>query len=170
MGGSRVEYRGMALIVPETDSEWHGYFAAARDGRLVVRRCEGCGLLRYPPGAACPWCRALEWTWQAVRGRGTIYSYEIVVQAIQPGFKDWTPYPVVVVELDEQRGVPDPDDGVRLVTNLVTPDFAPEREDRVAIGARVEVCFQPLAPDFLLPQFRLSGEPPAGRLWQLPGA
>jgi uncharacterized OB-fold protein len=93
----------------------------------------------------------------------------IVVQAIQPGFRDWAPYPVVVVELDEQRGEPTPDDGIRLVTNLVTPDFQPEREERVAIGARVEVCFQPLGPDGALPQFRLSGESPAAPLWQLPG-
>jgi hypothetical protein len=93
----------------------------------------------------------------------------IVVQAIQPGFRDWAPYPVVVVELDEQRGEPAPDDGIRLVTNLVTREFEPEREERVAIGARVEVCFQPLGAGAALPQFRLSGEPSAGPLWQLPG-
>lgn len=163
-----VIYRGMALIVPETDSEWHGYFRAAREGRLVVRRCGDCGRLRYPPGAGCPWCASLAWTWTDVSGRGTIHSYIIVAQAIQPGFRDWAPYPIVVVELDEQRGTPAPDDGVRLVANLVTAAFVPEREDRVAIGARVAVCFQPIAADFALPQFRLSGEPPASPLWRLP--
>jgi len=76
---------------------------------------------------------------------------------------------VLVVELDEQRGAPTPDEGLRLVANLVTPDFRPEPEERVAIGARVEVCFQPLAPDFALPQFRLSAEPSAGRVWRFPG-
>ena len=157
----------MALIVPETDSEWHGYFAAARDGRLVVRRCEGCGLLRYPPGAACPWCRALEWTWQAVRGRGTIYSYEIVVHAIQPGFRDWAPYPVVLVELDEQRGQPTVDEALRIVANLVRPDFRPEAEENVAIGKRVRVVFQDLADEVALPQFTLTDEPLAGRVWRL---
>jgi uncharacterized OB-fold protein len=101
-----------------------------------------------------------------VSGRGVIHSYVIVVQAIQPGFRDWTPYPVVVVELDEQRGVPTPDDGIRLVTNLVTPDFEPEREERVAIGARVEVCFQRLGLDAALPQFRLTAEPSAAPLWR----
>ena len=165
----RVEYRGMALIVPRLDSEWHGYFEAAGAGRLVVQRCGDCGRLRYPPGAGCPWCAALAWSWAPVSGRGAIYSYEIVVHAIQPGFRDWTPYPVVVVELDEQRGEPAPDEGLRLVANLVTAELAPEREERVAIGARVEVCFQPVSPDFALPQFRLSGEPPAGRLWRFPG-
>jgi uncharacterized OB-fold protein len=104
-----------------------------------------------------------------VSGRGTIHTYVIVVQAIQPGFRDWAPYPVVVVELDEQRGEPAPDDGIRLVTNLVTPEFQPEAEERVAIGARVEACFQSIGPDLALPQFRLTGEPPAAPLWRLPG-
>jgi hypothetical protein len=159
----------MTLVVPENDSEWHGYFRGAGEGRLVVRRCGECGRLRYPPGAACPWCASLAWAWAPVSGRGTIYSYAIVVQAIQPGFRDWAPYPLVVVELDEQRGEPAPDDGVRLVANLVTADWTPEAEARVAIGARVEVWFQPLAPGLALPQFRLSGEPPAWPLWRLPG-
>ena len=164
-----VVYRGMALIAPETDSEWHGYFQAAREGRLVIRRCADCRRLRYPPGAGCPWCASLAWTWVTVSGRGTIHSYVIVVQAIQPGFRDWAPYPVVLIELDEQRGEPTADDGVRLIANLVTPEFQPEAEERVAIGARVEVCFQRIGPDAMLPQFRLTGEPPAAPLWRLPG-
>jgi len=168
MSDWRVEYRGMALILPEADSEWRGYFEAAGTGRLVVRRCGGCGLSRYPPGAGCPWCASLEWTWQPVSGRGTIYSYEIVVHAIQPGFREWAPYPVVIVELDEQRGVPTPDDGLRLVANLLTEGGAPAPEAEVQIGARVEVLFQPVTPELALPQFRLSGEPAAGRLWRLP--
>ena len=53
-------------------------------------------------------------------GKGTIYSYEIVVQAIQPGFRDWAPYPVVLVELDEQRGEPSPDEAIRIIANLST--------------------------------------------------
>jgi len=168
VGSLRVEYRGMALIVPENDSEWHGYFQAAREGRLVLRRCESCGLLRYPPGAGCPWCQALEWTWQAVSGHGTIYSYEIVVHAIQPGFKEWAPYPIVVVELDEQRGTPTPDEALRIIGNLVTPDFKAEAESKVAIGKRVRVVFQDLSSDFALPQFTLTDEPSIGRVWSLP--
>jgi uncharacterized OB-fold protein len=158
----------MALIVLETDSEWHGYFQAAREGRLVIRRCADCQRLRYPPGAGCPWCASLVWTWTPVSGRGTIHSYVVVVQAIQPGFRDWAPYPVVVVELDEQRGEPTPDDGIRIVTNLVTSGFEPEPEERVAIGARVDVCFQPIGAGWTLPQFRLTGEPPAAPLWRMP--
>lgn len=161
-----VEYRGMNLIVPDNDSEWREYFQAARQHRLVIRKCAACSLLRYPPTRACPWCTSPEWTWQEVSGKGTIYSYEIVVQAIQPGFRDWTPYPVVLVELDEQRGQPTPDEGLRVIANLVRPDFTPEPEENAAIGKRVRVIFQNLAPDFALPQFTLIDEAPEGCLWR----
>jgi len=131
-----------------------------------MKQCRECGLLRYPPGAACPWCTSLQWAWQEVSGKGTIHSYEIVVQAIQAGFREWAPYPVVLVELDEQRGQPTPDEGLRLIANLVTDELQPEKEEQVAIGKRVEVVFVEISPALTLPQFKLSHEPPQGRVWQ----
>jgi uncharacterized OB-fold protein len=162
-----VEYRGMNLVIPDNDSEWKEYFLEARKHRLVVRKCKSCGLMRYPPTAACPWCMELGFTWEPVSGKGTIHSYEIVVHAIQPGFKEMAPYPVVLVELDEQRGKPTADEGLRVVANLVTADFKAEAEANVAIGKRVQVVFQDLADHIALPQFTLSDEPPAGRVWRL---
>jgi uncharacterized OB-fold protein len=163
-----VEYRGMQLIVPENDSEFLGYFEAARQHKLVMKKCAACNLMRYPPGSGCPWCMSLEWTWQEVSGKGTIYSYEIIVHAIQPGFRAVAPYPVVVVELDEQRGVPTEHEGLRLVANLVDAQFHPEAEQNVAIGKRVHVVFQDINEEFTLPQFALSNEPPEGPVWQFP--
>jgi uncharacterized OB-fold protein len=163
-----VEYRGMRLIVPDNDSEFLGYYEAARQHKLVMKQCSACHLMRFPPGSGCPWCMSLDWTWQEVSGKGTIYSYEIIVHAIQPGFRDLTPYAVVVVELDEQRGVPTEHDGLRMVANLVDAQGNPEAEAQVAIGKRVEVVFQDLDETFTLPQFKLSTEPPAGPVWQFP--
>jgi uncharacterized OB-fold protein len=163
-----VQYRGMTLIVPDNDTEWREYVAFARQHRLMLRRCAACGLMRYPPTHACPWCAALEWAWQEVSGRGTIYSYEIVTHAIQPGFREVTPYPVVLVELDEQRGQPTPDEALRIIGNLVTPDLGMEDERQVAIGRRVRVVYQDLADHLALPQFTLTDEPPAGRVWRFP--
>jgi uncharacterized OB-fold protein len=110
----------------------------------------------------------LGWTWHEVSGRGAIYSYEIVAHAIQPGFKEMTPYAVVLVELDEQRGQPTPDEALRVIANLVKPDFTAEAEANVQIGRRVRVVFQDLAEHMALPQFTLTDEPPAGRVWRLP--
>lgn len=164
-----VEHRGMRLLIPDNDSEWREYFGLARQHRLAMRACGACGLMRYPPSHACPWCQSLTWAWRDVSGRGTIYSYEIVVHAIQPGFKDWTPYPVVLVELDEQRATPTADEALRIIGNLVTPDFRPEQEDKVAIGKRVRIIFQDVAEGLALPQFTLSDEPAEGRVWRFPG-
>jgi uncharacterized OB-fold protein len=163
-----VQYRGMTLLVPDNDSEWKEYYAHARAHRLMVRKCLACGLLRYPPTHACPWCMELGWTWEEVTGRGTIYSYEVVAHAIQPGFKEVTPYAVVLVELDEQRGQPTSDEGLRIIANLVKPDGSFEDATKAAIGQRVRVVFQDLADHLALPQFALSDEPPAGPLWRLP--
>jgi uncharacterized OB-fold protein len=120
-------------------------------------------MLRGAIGAACPFCTSPDWSWHEVSGRGVIYSYQIVTQAVHPAFTEWVPYPVVLVELDEQRDVPwrggaeDETVSVRLIANLVTSDPAiAEAEENVAIGKRVEVCFLDLDETMALPQFRLS--------------
>jgi hypothetical protein len=164
-----VNYRGMALLVPDNDGEWIEFYQHARQHKLVVRKCKACGLMRYPPTHACPWCMDLGFTWQELSGKGTIHSYEIVMHAIQPGFKDATPYAVVLVELDEQRGQPTADEALRIIANLVKPDMTFEAEENVAIGKRVKVVFQDLADHLALPQFALSDEPPQGRVWRLGG-
>ena len=139
-------------------------------GAVVLRggQFAGPGPRGDPPGSGCPWCMSLNWSWQAVSGKGTIYTYEIVVHAIQAGFREIAPYPVVVVELDEQRGVPTEHEGLRLVANLVDAQFNPEAEENVAIGKRVDVVFQTINDEFTLPQFKLSNESPHGPVWQFP--
>ena len=161
-----VQHRGLTLVVPYNDSEWKEFYAHARAHRLCMRKCTACGLMRYPPTHACPWCTELGWTWQEVSGRGSIYSYEIVVHAIQPGFNDVSPYAVVLVELDEQRGQPTEHEALRVLTNLLKADGTPEDQKNVAIGKRVELTFVDVDEQFSIPQFRLSAEPPPGPLWQ----
>lgn len=167
-------YKNMDLIVSELDSERRGFYEEARAGRLVVQKCGACGMLRGFIGSACPYCTSGDWSWHPVSGKGTIYSYEIVTQAIVPGLADWVPYPAVLVELDEQRSVPwrgrleGETVSLRLVANLVRPDdfTRPEDEAAVAIGKRVEVCFVELSDQMALPQFHLSDEAPEHQPWR----
>jgi uncharacterized protein len=163
-----VQYRGMSLLIPDNDSEWKEHFAWCRQHRLMLRRCQACGLMRYPPTHGCPWCSDLRWAWQEASGRGAIYSYEIVAHAIQPGFKELTPYAVVLVELDEQQGQPTADEAIRIIGNLVKPDLTMEDEQNVAIGKRVRVVFHDLADHLALPQFALSDESPSQPVWRMP--
>ena len=96
------EYLGMRLEISDLDTENRAYFSycAAHDFRLQA--CTACSLLRYPPTTACPWCANPGAQWTPVQGRGTVYSYGEVHQAIQPAFKTRLPYHVLLVELDEQ--------------------------------------------------------------------
>ncbi len=160
------EYRGQRLDIPDNDSEYRGYFEAAGEHKLVVKKCRACGLLRGEPGPGCPWCPSLEWDWTEVSGKGTIYSYQIVAHAVIPAFRDWAPFPIVLVELDEQSGKPLPGDGLRLTANLLDEHMNPEKEENVAIGSRVEVVFMEGEDGFFLPQFKLSGEAPRGPVWR----
>ena len=122
-------------VNPETKPFWD----AAAQGRLLIKRCTACDEPHWYPRAICPFCGSERTEWMEVSGRGTIYSYEIVAHAIQPGFKEMTPYAVVLVELDEQRGQPTPDEALRVIANLVKPDFTAEAEANVQIGRRVRV-------------------------------
>jgi uncharacterized OB-fold protein len=162
------EYKGQGINITDNDSEYKGYFDAASEHKLVVKKCQDCGMLRGEPGPGCPWCTSLKWEWQEVSGKGTIYSYQIVAHSIIPGFRDWVPYAIVLVELDEQSGDPTPDDGLRITANLLNDNMEPEAEENVAIGKRVEVAFLDTDDGLSLPQFKLSNEAPKGEVWRYP--
>ena len=123
-----------------------------------MQACTACNLLRYPPTTACPWCATLESTWKKVEGKGAVHSYSEVHHAIQPAFRGHTPYLILLVDLDTQKGEPTPDEALRVVGNLTTPDgqLAPaDQVRRVGIGTRVRMVFSDVAPGLALPQWTI---------------
>jgi hypothetical protein len=116
------------------------FFEAARQRRLVIQRCRGCGTLRFPARDGCSRCLSRESEWTPVSGRGAVFSYAVMHQVYHPGFADAVPYAVVVVELEE---------GARLVSNVVDCALRDLR-----IGMPVEVVFEDVAPGVTLPKFR----------------
>ena len=77
------------------------FFAAARDGRLVVQRCSDCALLRFPARELCSGCLSTASTWVEVSGRGEVFSFNVMHQVYHPAFAAEVPYAVVVVRLAE---------------------------------------------------------------------
>ena len=163
-----AEYLGAQVFVPENDPQHREYLEEAGNGRLSLQKCNDCKRLIYPVRTMCPECRGSEFTWTPVSGKGTIYSYYIVPHAINPAFKDFVPYPVILVELDEARGEYGEHRALRVIGNLLGPDGSPEARENVAIGKRVEVTFIDLGDGWGLPQWRLSGEAPEHEPWQIP--
>jgi uncharacterized OB-fold protein len=153
-----ADYLGMSLGIDDLDAENLAYFryCAAHDYHL--QRCGGCGLLRYPPATACPWCMRQDSRWVPVEGKGTVHSYTEVHHSIQPAFRGCTPYLVLLVELDTQKGKPTEHEALRVVGNLATPDgrLAPsELVRQVGIGTRVRMVFSDVAPNLSLPQWAI---------------
>ena len=164
-----AEYLGAPVVVPENDHPHREYLEHNASGRFTIQKCSDCGHYRYPVGTACPDCRSLDSTWEAMSGKGVIYSYYVVPHAINPAFKGFVPYSVILVELDEARGEYGEGRALRVIGNLLDADGNAERLERVAIGKRVEVTMVDLGDGWALPQWRLSDEPPEHEPWQAPG-
>lgn len=166
------QYLGMTLAIADVDGDNAAYFRFCAQGQLRLQRCKACALMRYPPGAACPWCAGDAFEWVAVSGRGTVYSYTEVRHAVQPAFRAHVPYLALLVELDEQRGRPTEHEAIRVIGNLATPDAAlapPELVRAAGIGSRVRVVFARAGPDIAIPLWTLETTSPPGVLpWRYP--
>jgi uncharacterized OB-fold protein len=125
--------------VPLPDAETAFFWTAAREGRLLIQRCSGCGRWQYPPDVGCPACLGDDLVPTEVSGRGSVYSFTVVRQAFDPALSEAFPFVVALVELEE---------GPRMLTNIVDADPA-----SLSVGMPVEVTFEPVG-DQSLPVFR----------------
>jgi uncharacterized OB-fold protein len=107
---------------------------AAREGHLVIQRCAACRRYNHPPRTSCDACLSTDLAFEAVSGRGAVWSFAVMHQKSVAGFEDAVPYLTALVELEEQPLL-------LLVTNLPGVDPASLR-----IGDRVHVVFEPLDP------------------------
>ncbi|MGH7041663.1 MAG: Zn-ribbon domain-containing OB-fold protein [Acetobacteraceae bacterium] len=153
-----ADYLGMSLRISDLDRENLEYFAHCARHQFHLQKCGSCGLLRYPPTTACPWCASPESRWMPVEGKGAVHSYTEVHHAIQPQFKPFTPYMVLLVDLDTQNGKPTAQEALRIAGNLCTEDgeLAPPSEVRRAgIGTRMRMVFTDVNDGLSLPQWTI---------------
>ena len=169
MQDKQFDYLGMSLQLAAIDEVNQTYFAHCARHDFHLQACNACRLLHYQPSAGCHWCGGAAQTWTRVQGQGTVYSYSEVVQAIQPGFKPHTPYLVLLVELDEQRGKPSEHEALRVFGNLVMPDgqlASPEAVAQVGIGSRVRMVYTDIGEGFSIPQWTLDLDTPQPEPWR----
>jgi uncharacterized OB-fold protein len=108
----------------------------------------------------------------AVEGKGAVHSYTEVHHAIQPAFRSHTPYLVLLVDLDTQKGKPSEHEALRVVGNLVTPDGTlapPDMVRRVGIGTRVRMVYADVTAGLSLPHWTIDeAAPQPDRPWRYP--
>lgn len=70
-GQPAVEASAIQGEFPEQAEFW----AAAAEGRLLLKWCKACGKPHYFPRDHCPLCGSLDTEWREASGRGRIYSF-----------------------------------------------------------------------------------------------
>ena len=123
--------------IPEPDEASAPFFDGAARGELMLQCCRICGAFMWPVKPRCVECfsGAVEWT--PGSGRAELYSF-VVVHQRYPGFEE--PYVIATVETPE---------GVRFNTSIVGAD-----RDELDIGMQLEVVFEPVSDDVVVPKFR----------------
>lgn len=75
--------------------------------KLLINHCQGCGYWVYPHRPLCPECWSDDVRPTEVSGCGTVYMYALLHQGAAIAGHDYAdgPFPVVVVELEERKGL-----------------------------------------------------------------
>jgi uncharacterized OB-fold protein len=132
-GGSGETSRLITRITSDTVPFWDGL----NEGHLVLQRCSSCGKSRYPVAPVCPYCRTSAYTWNAVSGAGSVFSWIRYHKSYQPEFEPLMPYCVLSVQLDA---------GPRMFGRLAS-------ETQPAIGMRVTAVGERWPDGRVLPAF-----------------
>ena len=134
-----VEYsKDESIPAPIRYIDYEGFWKGVDDHKLMLQKCGACDTWCHLPQPMCPECQSLDRKWEAVSGKGTVYSWVTHRESNHPAFK--APYSVVLVELEE---------GMRIISNLV--DVKPED---IRIGMKVTVTFDKITDGFTLPKFK----------------
>jgi uncharacterized OB-fold protein len=126
----------MPLPTPWSQPFWD----AAREHRLVLRRCSKCGYIDHPPYLYCTNCHTDEHEWIEAEGKATLAAYAINQFGVPFPFWAELPYVVALIDLPE---------GVRMISNIVECEF-----DRLQNGMELEVVFDDVSDEISLPKWR----------------
>jgi uncharacterized protein len=88
----------------------------------------------------CPVCQSMDTRWIESGGRGSVYSWLVVHNPVNPVLAEQVPYVVAMIDLEE---------GVRVVGNVEGCD-----SDSVHAGMAVAVIFERHEGGMMIPNFR----------------
>ena len=135
-------------IMPVPNNETRPYWEGAKEGKLMLQRCQSCGYYNHPPVYLCGGCcdREARLAFEQVSGKGTIYTWYMCHDTSINGYEDKVPYPVILVEINEQPGL-------TLMSNLFNCEVG-ELGEGIEVGAPVEVVFDKASDDIYVPQWQ----------------
>lgn len=114
-------------MVPQLDDLNRDFWTGGAEGELRITRCTSCERWVFPLSRTCDGCGGTT-AYQAVSGRGTVFTYTVNRHPYSPGVP--LPYVIALVELAEQEGL-------RFMTNIVGCE-----PDDVSVEMPVQVAFE----------------------------
>jgi uncharacterized OB-fold protein len=120
------------IPAPVINAETQTFWAAAKQGRFLIKRCDDCDKVHWYPRAICPFCGSGKTAWVNGSGKGAIYSFSVMRRADPP-------YAIAYVTLEE---------GPAMMTNIVDCNL-----DAIHIGQQVRLVFKPTDEDGAVPMF-----------------
>ena len=121
---------GLPVPQPESDGLSAPYWEGAKNGKLIIQRCQSCGSWQWGPEWICHQCLSFDLGWEEVEPVGRIYSWERSHHPVHAALKGHGAYIAVLVELPHAGNV-------RMVGNLLGDPM-----QTVAIGSEVEAVFE----------------------------
>jgi hypothetical protein len=116
------------------------FWDAAKQHKLVLKKCGKCGFIDHPPYLYCTNCHADEHEWIEASGKATLAAYAINVFGVPFPFWDDLPFVVALIDLQE---------GPRMISNIVECDH-----DKLENGMELEVLFDDVSGEISLPKWR----------------
>jgi uncharacterized OB-fold protein len=129
-----------SLPLPVANADSLPYWDAARERRLLIRKCNACENLHFMPRHLCPECWSDQLVWIDSKGTGSVHSFTVIRRAPTAAFASGSPYVVALIDLDE---------GPRMIANVIG-----DQALAVRIGDRVTVTFEHRGEGAMVPQFR----------------
>ena len=152
-----IDYSRLTI---QPDPDMADWWEATKQKKFLLRQCNDCGHKWYPPFPGCKSCTSMNVGWFESSGKGTVHTYNVVVQPILAHFIGAVPYVTVIAELEDGTNT----DGSKTRVALVLVDD----EEDVAIGLPVEVVWDDHPDqDYKMPRLKLTSKT-APNTWKYP--
>ena len=119
------------------------FYDGAKEGKLLLPRCEDCNRVHWYPRYICPFCHSTNISWIESSGEGRIHTFAVQHRAFG-GWAKEVPFVTAYIDLNE---------GDRMVTVLRGVDATDPSS--IKIGSKVKVEFEEASEVIHLPFWRV---------------
>lgn len=132
--------------IPTPSALTQPFYDGAREGKLMLPRCQECHRVHWYPRHICPFCHSTNINWIEGSGEGHIHTFAVQHRAFG-GWAGEVPFVTAYIDLNE---------GDRMVTVLRGVDAHDPASIR--IGAKVKVEFEEAGENIHIPFWRVVEE------------